>query len=800
MSGSGINGDTVTVSIDGTVAGTTTVAGGSWSYTPTTPLSDASHSVTATQAGAVGPSSAPSSADTFTISVPPAGSTISTSTAGPVVLSAASNPLYITSTGAVTSTGSGTNGINGGTGTAWSIINAGKIASSGGDGVSLASASTINNKGTLSGVEAVVLRAGGTVMNAANASISSSGNGAGVYIAGAAGTVTNAGAVSAVYHGVFMAAGGSVSNAASGSISGQHNGVLFKNQAGTVTNSGNISGTGSGGTGVYLQNSGAVTNTSTGTITGHQFGAFVEGGFASVANYGSISGASYDGIVLGLGGTVTNAAGASITGGNNGVYVKYRAAGTVTNSGHIAGTASGSTGVDLAHGGSLTNTSTGSITGISFGVFLAGAAATVTNAGTISGGSYAVDFTASATNRLILDPGAVFVGNVTANSSGTNTLELAGGSGAGSIGGVGTAFKHFQTLAVDAGAIWTLTSTNTAPTVLDNGTLNIAGSLVVSSAINPASTGIFQLQAGAKLETAAATGTKTQINFLGSSQLTIDNVSSFGTNVGTASYAGPLLEDFVNGDKIDLKNFSSTGVSFSYNSSTGVLQMSNGSSQHASLDFQAASLGSASFQFSSDGAGGTFVTTAADTDGSPEPPALTIANTSLTVTAGGSVPLGITATPVDSDDAVSVSISGVPSYETISAPTGDNVTHQAGSSTWTITSTAGVPIAGLTLTSNYTGTGHPVAALSVTASNATTGETASSASQTLNVTDPPAMTSTTGSGSTTNTAPVVHLAALFDQFVAAGFHNEHSSAGQVASLSSFQGGQGDSQFLAHPHH
>ncbi len=41
-----------------------------------------------------------------------------------------------------------------------------------------------------------------------------------------------------------------------GSISGQHNGVLFKNQAGTVTNSGNISGTGSSGTGVYFQNNG----------------------------------------------------------------------------------------------------------------------------------------------------------------------------------------------------------------------------------------------------------------------------------------------------------------------------------------------------------------------------------------------------------------------------------------------------------------------------------------------------------------------------------------------------------------
>ena len=100
MSGSGINGDTVTVSIDGTVAGTTTVAGGSWSYTPTRPLSDASHSVTATQAGAVGPSSAPSSADTFTISVPPAAPTIT----------APANGSTITTTADPTISGSGING------------------------------------------------------------------------------------------------------------------------------------------------------------------------------------------------------------------------------------------------------------------------------------------------------------------------------------------------------------------------------------------------------------------------------------------------------------------------------------------------------------------------------------------------------------------------------------------------------------------------------------------------------------------------------------------------------------------
>ena len=82
ISGTGISGDTVTVSIDGTVAGTTPVASGSWSFTPTAPLSNASHSVSATQAAAGGPSSSSSNVDTFTINVPPAAPTIAVSFSG----------------------------------------------------------------------------------------------------------------------------------------------------------------------------------------------------------------------------------------------------------------------------------------------------------------------------------------------------------------------------------------------------------------------------------------------------------------------------------------------------------------------------------------------------------------------------------------------------------------------------------------------------------------------------------------------------------------------------------------------
>ena len=73
-------------------------------------------------------------------------------------------------------------------------------------------------------------------------------------------------------------------------------------------------------------------------------------------------------------------------------------------------TATSGAGADIEGGGSITNQAGATLSGSSFGVFITGGASTVTNAGTISGGSYAIDFAGSATNRLIVDPGAVFIG------------------------------------------------------------------------------------------------------------------------------------------------------------------------------------------------------------------------------------------------------------------------------------------------------------------------------------------------------------------------------------------------------
>ena len=240
-----------------------------------------------------------------------------------------------------------------------------------------------------------------------------------------------------------------------------------------------------------------------------------------------------------------------------------------------------------------------------YGVYLS-VAGTVENAGTISGTSYAVDFAAtSASNRLIVDPGAVFNGTV---SGGTGTLELA--SGVGSIGGVSSSgsFQNFPTLAVDAGGTWTLNGTNSIANLTDNGVLNIGGSLAVSTAVNPAGTGAFDLLAGSTFEVAAMAAQNDQVNFQGNANLVIDNAGSFGLNVGKSSYAGPLIENFGSGSTIDIKNVSSTNASFSYNAATGLLQISNSAGQTASLDFQTSMLGAGTFQLAADGHGGVSVT------------------------------------------------------------------------------------------------------------------------------------------------------------------------------------------------
>jgi len=123
-------------------------------------------------------------------------------------------------------------------------------------------------------------------------------------------------------------------------------------------------------------------------------------------------------------------------------------------------------------------------------------------------------------------------------------------------------FNNCGTVVADGGSNWTLTNADTGASEL------------------------FQLDSASTLNVAAALGTDAQFSFLGGSDLVVADTSTFGTAVGSGAYAGPLLEDFGAADAIDLPNFSAVGAMATLSSGSGLLQLSNGSSQAASLSFQ----------------------------------------------------------------------------------------------------------------------------------------------------------------------------------------------------------------------
>jgi hypothetical protein len=185
-----------------------------------------------------------------------------------------------------------------------------------------------------------------------------------------------------------------------------------------------------------------------------------------------------------------------------------------------------------------------------------------------------------------------------------------------------------------------------------------------------------------------------------------------------------------------------------------------------------------------------------------------------TVSAGGSIPLGVQVTPADADDTVSVTITGLTSYETIT----DNL-DQTIFSGGSVTLSAAEVNSGLTLHSSYGGTGHPVNNLIVTASSTTSGEAAAPATQTIVVTDPPVIASSPppptlptprtvatadfsphGGAPPTGLAPSAYttLAGLLDQYMAAGSgHNAPGVTSWTASQQAWLGG--DKEFLTRPH-
>ena len=279
---------------------------------------------------------------------------------------------------------------------------------------------------------------------------------------------------------------------------------------------------------------------------------------------------------------MSNAAGASMTSRS----VTCGDANKVTNSGVI--TSPFNTSVELyGNGDVVTNTAGGVISAGAYGVFLGGPG-TVTNLGSISGKSYAVDFSVNSSANL-LQVGALGWPSRAAINGDGRAIELL--SGTGTIGGISNSgqFWGFQSLNVDAGGAWTLTGSDAIANVTDNGALSVNGSLNVTSTLNREHR-LVDL-AGGVLEVASATGAQTEMDFLGASRLVVDNAALFGTGIGGSSYLGSQLEDFGAGDSVDIHNFSASGATLACQSIERAAAICRMAAPWPALDFQQSTLG-----------------------------------------------------------------------------------------------------------------------------------------------------------------------------------------------------------------
>ncbi len=475
------------------------------------------------------------------------------------------------------------------------------LIESGGYGVELISTSTVVNFGTIQGDGRFGIETSGLLVNHGTLSGAN-----GLRMVATNGTVSNDGTIIgnsalAGYAAVRMSNGGTLTNAGS-LIASSGTAVQF---AGAGNDLLIIDPGASFGGGLVLGNTAVTTTlemasgTSIGTLTGlgSRYVAFTTVSVDIGANWLLASdtiGAGYtitdNGTLTNtgsLGDTVTLGANAVLTDSKNGTISAGRGVAgygtgiTVVNAGSIAGYTSSGVGVFLGDGGSITNLSTGTITAL-YGIWSQGAG-TIVNAGSLYGLNDAVKFVSGYTNRLVVDPGATFTGTVTGgNAIGAapnSTLELAAGTGTGTLSGIGSIFVDFVVTTIDAGAVWSLSGANTIAsgatlTELAGASLTVTGALVNNGAIvlDPSTLRAASLVGSGSVTIAAGS------TFVAQGTVASGETLTFGGSGGYLHLDSPLgvagtITNFALGETIDLKGISPASVSYS----GGTLHFAGGS-------------------------------------------------------------------------------------------------------------------------------------------------------------------------------------------------------------------------------
>jgi uncharacterized protein with beta-barrel porin domain len=283
--------------------------------------------------------------------------------------------------------------------------------------------------------------------------------------------------------------------------------------------------------GIYLGDA-TVTNNAGASIAGGQYGIYALTGFANVTNSGSITGASplSEGIYAGTNATVTNNAAASITGGVSGIIALAGFA-NVINSGSITGA---SYGIYAGTNATVTNNAAGIITGGAIGIATVTGSANVTNSGsitsTLSQGIYA-GTNATVTNNAAASITGFQIGIAAAGFANvTNAGSITGGSLYGIYAGTGgSSVFNAGTISGGAAAIQFAGAGNT---------LTLAQGSVISGNVLGTGSDTFQL-GGTEAATfdVSSLGPAAQYRGFG----TFNKIdSSVWTLTGTTTYTGSV--------------------------------------------------------------------------------------------------------------------------------------------------------------------------------------------------------------------------------------------------------------------
>jgi hypothetical protein len=164
-------------------------------------------------------------------------------------------------------------------------------------------------------------------------------------------------------------------------------------------------------------------------------------------------------------------------GGPGGAGVALGPTGTVLNAGDIKGGHGGY--VDLGYGGAGVLINGGTL--VTSGTIVGGAVGRDDDSNTPSAGD-AVQF-GPAVGTLVVNPGAVFNGDIAADPAVNDTLEVAGKAN-GTLSGLGSTVTGFTTITEDASAHWTFSGSISGKGTLDIGTkaqLTLHGTVSIAS-------------------------------------------------------------------------------------------------------------------------------------------------------------------------------------------------------------------------------------------------------------------------------------------------------------------------------